>query len=47
MDILFGSFMVMPFGYQELMETDWASFDWGIWVSVAYIIIGGTFLPIY
>lgn len=41
---LFGSFMVIPFGYQGLLEADWANFDWSIWISIAYIIIGSTFL---
>ncbi len=41
---LFGSFMVIPFGYQELLGIDWVSFDWEIWASITYIIIGGTFL---
>lgn len=41
---LFGSFMVIPFGYNGLMAADWANFGLGIWISIAYIIIGSTFL---
>ncbi len=40
---LFGSFMVIPFGYSGLMAANWSNFDIGIWVSIAYIIIGSTF----
>lgn len=41
---LFGSFMVIPFGYSGLMAADWANFGLGIWISITYIIIGSTFL---
>ncbi len=41
---LFGSFMVIPFGYSGLMAADWINFDLEIWLSIIYIIIGSTFL---
>ncbi len=41
---LFGSFMVIPFGYNGLIAADWANFNWEIWLSIGYIIIGSTFL---
>ncbi len=41
---LFGSFMVIPFGYSGLMDANWLNFDAGIWISISYIIIGSTFL---
>ncbi|MCF6361744.1 MAG: DMT family transporter [Cyclobacteriaceae bacterium] len=41
---LFGSFMVIPFGYSGLMAADWGNFDLGVWMSITYIIIGSTFL---
>ena len=41
---LFGSFMVIPFGFNDLMAVNWATFDASIWMSIAYIIIGSTFL---
>ena len=41
---LFGSFMVIPFGYSGLMDANWLSFDSRIWISITYIIIGSTFL---
>lgn len=41
---LFGSLMVIPFGWSGLMAADWMNFDAEIWISIAYIIIGTTFL---
>ncbi len=41
---LFGSFMVIPFGYNGLMAVNWSGFDVGVWISISYIIIGSTFL---
>lgn len=41
---LFGSFLVLPIGFNDLMEVNWSNFDTGIWLSIAYIIIGSTFL---
>jgi drug/metabolite transporter (DMT)-like permease len=41
---LFGTFMIMPFGLVPLMESDLSQLDAGIWGSVAYVIIGTTFL---
>lgn len=41
---LFGSFMVIPVGFSDLTSTNWASFDFSIWLSIGYIIIGSTFL---
>lgn len=41
---LFGSFMVIPFGFNDLMAVNWSTFDASIWMSIAYIIIGSTFL---
>lgn len=41
---LFGSFMVLPFGYSGLIEANWANFNIEIWLSISYIIVGSTFL---
>jgi len=41
---LFGSFMVIPFGIKNLLLVDLARFNYTIWTSIAYIIIGPTFL---
>jgi len=41
---LFGSFMVIPFGFNNLQSIEWGQFNYTIWTSIAYIIIGPTFL---
>ncbi len=41
---LFGSFMVIPFGIDDLLASDWINFTYQIWFSIAYIILGTTFL---
>jgi len=41
---LFGSFMVIPFGWSGLVAADWMNFDADFWISIAYIIVGTTFL---
>jgi drug/metabolite transporter (DMT)-like permease len=41
---LFGSFLVIPFGFGDLISSNWSSFDYSIWLSIGYIIIGSTFL---
>ena len=36
---LFGSFMVLPFGYGEYQEINWSSFTPGIWLGTFYVVI--------
>ena len=40
---LFGSFMVIPFGYQELTIVDWTNLPNYIWFSVIFVILFATF----
>src|SRR4030095_16675336 len=39
---LFGSIMVIPFGYGELLQVQWATFTTPIWLATAYVVIGVT-----
>ncbi|WP_228853562.1 DMT family transporter [Aegicerativicinus sediminis] len=41
---LMGSFMVVPFGYSELTDVNWGSFNGYIWFAVGFVIVGTTFL---
>ncbi|WP_418512530.1 DMT family transporter [Corallibacter sp.] len=41
---LFGLILVIPFGYGEFTEINWESFDAYIIFSIAFVIIGATFL---
>lgn len=40
---LFGSFMVLPFGYQELSVVQWNDFPSYIWFSIGFVIVFATF----
>lgn len=40
---LIGSVMVLPFGFTELMEVQWQTFDTGLWTATAFVVIGSTF----
>lgn len=39
----FGSIMVIPFGYNELMATDWNAFTPAVWAAIAYVILMNTY----
>ena len=41
---LFGLILVLPFGYSELMEVEWKSFNTYITFSVLFVIVCSTFL---
>ncbi|RNC88353.1 MAG: DMT family transporter [Winogradskyella sp.] len=40
---LFGCFMVIPFGYNQLKEIHWETFTPYVYFSVGFVIIGATF----
>ncbi len=40
---LFGSIMVLPFGYAELSAVNWQDFPSYIWFSVGFVIVFATF----
>jgi drug/metabolite transporter (DMT)-like permease len=40
---LFGSFMVLPFGYEELIAVNWQEFPSYIWFSIGFVIVFATF----
>lgn len=41
---LFGSFLVMPFGFSEFKLIPWSSFGASTWFAVAYVVIASTSL---
>jgi len=41
---LFGSIMVIPFGYTEFARTNWAAIPLEIWLCIAYVVFLTTFL---
>lgn len=40
---LIGFWIVLPFGWQDLQQVDWANLSTSIWVATAYVLIGTTF----
>ena len=41
---LFGSIFILPFGASDLVQTNWETFTTQIWLAVAYVVLGTTFL---
>jgi len=41
---IFGTLFVIPFGFGELTEVKWNTFDFSIWLAVAYVLLCTTFL---
>ncbi len=41
---IFGFLMVLPLGSQGLINTDWSTFPPVVWLSIAYVLLGTTFL---
>ncbi len=41
---LFGSILVLPFGYSEFTEIKWETFTTEIWLATIYVVIGVTSL---
>lgn len=43
----FGSLIVIPFGWTELMAIEWATFPISIWVILLYVVLGVTVLAYF
>ncbi len=39
-----GMFMIVPFGYTEFVQTDWTALTTPAWISLAFVVVGATFL---
>jgi drug/metabolite transporter (DMT)-like permease len=39
----FGFLGILPFGFQPIQETRWATFPTEVWASIAYVLVGTTF----
>jgi drug/metabolite transporter (DMT)-like permease len=44
---LFGSFIVIPVGWDQAAMIDWSTFSTNIWIAVAYVVIGVTVLAYF
>jgi drug/metabolite transporter (DMT)-like permease len=40
----FGSLVILPFGMQEFLATDWAALAFSHWLALGFIAVGATFL---
>ncbi len=40
---LFGVFLTLPFGYEQLTQANWNNIPIEAWLSIAYVIVGATF----
>ncbi len=40
----FGFLMILPFGWPQFAAIEWSQFEWTHFASLAFIVIGGTFL---
>lgn len=40
----FGSFMVLPFGANDVMQIEWGEFTTSAWMALAFVVIGVTFI---
>ena len=40
----FGSLVILPFGMQEFLSTNWAAFDLSHWIALGCVAVGATFL---
>jgi len=40
----FSMFVVIPFGWNELTQVDWAALPMSAWLALGYVVIGTTFL---
>jgi drug/metabolite transporter (DMT)-like permease len=41
---LFGTLLVLPFGFNEFSQIEWSTFSSKIWLFVGFITVGSTFL---
>lgn len=40
-----GSIMILPLGWKQFMQVDWSTLGKPEWIALAFVIVGGTFLP--
>jgi len=40
----FGFFMVLPFGWNDLMAIEWSTFSSTIWLAFVYVLVAATFI---
>lgn len=41
---LFGAIMILPIGYRDFLNTNWAAFQLSHWFSLIFVVVGATFI---
>lgn len=41
---LFAIFTTLPLGYPQLKITEWSAFNFNVWASIIFVVVGATFL---
>lgn len=44
---LFGTFMVLPFGFEQCMDARWTDLTFNLWMGVVYVVVGVTFIAYF
>jgi drug/metabolite transporter (DMT)-like permease len=44
---LFGTFMVLPFGFHQCIEARWSDLDLNLWLAIIYVVVGVTFIAYF
>lgn len=41
---LFGTIIIVPFGFSSISHIQWAAFQWHHWLALCFVVLGSTFL---
>lgn len=41
---LFGALLIVPIGFKDFVNTNWAAFEFSHWFSLGFVVIGATFI---
>ncbi|MEO5569716.1 MAG: DMT family transporter [Bacteroidia bacterium] len=44
---LFGTFMVLPFGFEQCLQARWTDLNFNLWMGVVYVVVGVTFIAYF
>ncbi len=41
---IFGALIIIPIGFNDFSHTNWSAFQWHHWFSLAFVVLGATFI---
>ncbi len=44
---LFSTLLVLPFSWRDVAAVDYASLGWGVWATIVFIVLGGSFFTFF